>query len=287
MRRPLRGAERLCHVYCMAAELQTVFISYASPDRARVTPYCDRLESRGISVWMDYKRVKAGQHWDFEIRRALDKAAIIVVFISNNSIDRRGYVQREIKLALEKAEEKLFGDIYIIPVLLDEDAILPDHLKNLHCVKAWEADCHTSIEDAINYQLRAIGANVRAAQDRANLNWSQTLYKESWEGLPGYEAEFNLLQFSSAEYPHVGDITIFLRGKLIALIMEERRAKFKQDSKFMTFGKSKFSRTNTFDARCSEPIVSGNIISVPFTGMGPALLIQVRTSGPTRFFSTL
>jgi hypothetical protein len=60
----------------MAPELQTVFISYASPDRARVTPYCDRLESRGISVWMDYKRVKSGQHWDFEIRRALDKAAI-------------------------------------------------------------------------------------------------------------------------------------------------------------------------------------------------------------------
>jgi hypothetical protein len=69
---------------------------------------------------MDYKRVKAGQHWDFEIRRALDKAAIIVVFISNNSIDRRGYVQREIKLALEKAEEKLIGDIYELSLNLGD-----------------------------------------------------------------------------------------------------------------------------------------------------------------------
>jgi hypothetical protein len=48
-------------------------------------------------------------------------------------------------------------------------------------------------------------------------------------------------------------------------MMEERRTKFKQDSQFMTFGQSKFSRTNIFDARCSEPIVSGNIISVPYT----------------------
>ena len=90
---------------------------------------------------MDSKRLKVGQNWDFEIRRELDKAAIIVVFISNNSVDRRGYVQREIKLALSKADEKLPTDIYIIPILLDDDAQIPEQIKHIHCVRASDLNC--------------------------------------------------------------------------------------------------------------------------------------------------
>jgi hypothetical protein len=74
----------------MPDDAQTVFLSYASPDRDRVGPYADALESHGFNVWVDYKRLKAGQNWNFEIRRELEKAAVIVVFISNNSVDRRG-----------------------------------------------------------------------------------------------------------------------------------------------------------------------------------------------------
>lgn len=238
-------------------------MSYASPDRDRVTPYFDRLESRGFDVWMDYRRLKAGQNWDFEIRRALEKAAIIVVFISNNSVDRRGYIQREIKLALHKLEEKLTEDIYIIPVLLDEDTKIPHQIESIHCVKTWESDSYASVEEAVNHQLQAIGAEVRAAQDRSNLSWRQSLYKEHWDGLPGYQLEFNLLHFSSTEYPQVGDITIFLHGQLIAMAMEERRRKFEQTGS-MSFGQNKWRRTNTFDAHCSEPVICDNIVSIQY-----------------------
>jgi hypothetical protein len=82
----------------MTSDAPLIFISYASPDRARVTPYYEDLENRGFNVWIDYKRLLAGQKWDFEIRKTLDAAALVVVFLSNNSVDRRGYVQREIKL---------------------------------------------------------------------------------------------------------------------------------------------------------------------------------------------
>src|SRR5258706_13604580 len=84
---------------------EMIFISYASPDRERIVPYYDSLNARGYDVWMDYRRLKPGQSWDFEIRRALNRAALIIVFVSNNSIDRRGYVQREIKITLDKAME--------------------------------------------------------------------------------------------------------------------------------------------------------------------------------------
>jgi TIR domain len=241
----------------MPDDAQTVFLSYASPDRDRVGPYADALESHGFNVWVDYKRLKAGQNWNFEIRRELEKAAVIVVFISNNSVDRRGYVQREIKLSLDKAEEKLVGDIFIIPVLLDEDTPIPDQIRHLQCVNASEPDHLRAIIEAINHQLRAIGTEVRAVQDRASLSWSETRHKESWDGLPGYEAEFNLLQFSSIDHPHIGDISTFIRGQLSDLIMEQRRVKFQQNNDFLTFGKSKFflERVNFFGPTRSMRIV--------------------------------
>jgi hypothetical protein len=213
---------------------------------------------------MDCRRLKAGQNWDFEIRTALDNAAIIVIFISRNSIDRRGYVQREIKLALDKFEEKLIGDIYIIPVLLDSDCRIPDQLKQIHCVKAWEGNAFSEIEEAINHQLCAIGAEVQAEKDRASINWHKTTYREAWEGLPGYQAEFDLLNFSSIEYPQINDITTFLHGELIKDIMDQRQAKFSQNPESMSFGEDAYRRTNTLHALCEEPIIAERIISIVY-----------------------
>jgi TIR domain len=73
-----------------------IFISYTRNDKGGVLPFFDGLRNKGYNVWMDHL-LKGGQNWDFEIKRALNKAAIIVVFLSATSIVKRGYVQREIK----------------------------------------------------------------------------------------------------------------------------------------------------------------------------------------------
>jgi hypothetical protein len=248
----------------MTSDAPLIFISYANPDRSRVTPYFEDLENRGFNVWIDYKRLVAGQNWDFEIRKALDAAAVVVVFFSNNSVDRRGYVQREIKLALDQAEEKLAGDIYIIPVLLDQAAQIPDQVKSIQCVKAWEDDSHDAIKNAINHQLSAIGIEVRAAQERANLTWTQIIYKEAWKGLPGYEVELKVLRFSSTEYLNIEDINVILYGDLVLLLTDARKAKFSQETEGMSFGQNEYWRTNTLSAYPIEPIITGRILSIHY-----------------------
>ena len=105
-----------------------VFLSYASPDRDRVLEFHDYLSSQGFNVWMDKRRLKGGQNWDFQIKRALQQAVVIIVFLSSNSVDRRGYAQREIKLALDQARDKLIDDIYLIPVMLDRGIPIPEQL---------------------------------------------------------------------------------------------------------------------------------------------------------------
>ena len=109
-----------------------IFLSYASPDQDRVDDFYQRLKAEGFNPWMDKYEIRGGQNWDFEIKKSLQRAAIIVIFLSENSINKRGYCQREIKAALDKAQEKLLDDIYVVPIALDPDLSIPHQLEGIH-----------------------------------------------------------------------------------------------------------------------------------------------------------
>lgn len=249
----------------MTADSPLIFLSYASQDKARVKPYFDRIEAGGGNAWIDYKRIKAGQDWDFEIKRALDKASVVIIFLSETSVDKRGYVQRELRAALDKAKEKLATDIYIIPVLLDDLERFPDEIKHIHCVKAWESDSFFAIETALNYQLQTLGAELRATKERSNINWIYKKYNEAWDGVPGYEIEYLIPEFSSAVYRNIGDVTKFLHGKIVDYVMDQRSTKFWQIPDIFNFADVKFSRTNTLDMHCGDPVVSHNVLSIIYS----------------------
>src|SRR5580698_9258482 len=91
-----------------------VFVSYSRLDRDRVSPYYSMLKSKNYNLWMDIHDIKGGQNWDLEIRRALDQAVIILAFVSVSTVDRRGYLQKELRFAVERYQEKLIDDIFLI-----------------------------------------------------------------------------------------------------------------------------------------------------------------------------
>lgn len=242
-----------------------IFISYASPDRERVLKFYDWLEHKGFNIWMDCKNIKAGQNWDFEIKRALDKATFVLMFISNISYDRRGYIQREIKLALDKLDEKLIDDIYIIPVLLDEDAKVPDQLKGIQYISANDSQCLNQIADALQHQLKRLGIEKAQIQEKEQVFWTSEIIKEEWEGLPGYEVELQLLNFKSEHYPNISDVSAYIRGDLLPALFQHREIKFSQNPDFLNYGQSKFQLTNTYDAHCEEPVIVGKMVSIVYT----------------------
>jgi len=241
-----------------------IFISYASPDRARVDPIVDELERSDLNIWMDHRRIMAGQKWDMEIRRALGKAAIVVVFLSSLSIDRRGYVQREIKIALQQAEEKLSEDIYIIPVLLDDLDEFPEAVRHLHMIKAWESGAVGGVKRSIRAQLAELGQHIQEKQADSRIKWVEKTFKETWDGLPGYEVDYNLLQLSSVELLGVPDITSIIHGEICKITAGCRGVKFSQDASIYSFGQSKFNRTNVFSAHCRDPIIVNHVICFPY-----------------------
>ena len=79
---------------------------------------------------MDIEYLLAGQHWNQEIEKALQSADTIVICLSKSAIIKEGYIQKEIKMALEVAEKKPSDTIFIIPLRLD-DCEVPYELRHL------------------------------------------------------------------------------------------------------------------------------------------------------------
>jgi TIR domain-containing protein len=119
---PLSGPTRL-----------RVFLCHSSTDKPRVRELCNGLRSDGFSPWLDEEQLAPGQQWALEIERIIKGIDAFIVCLSKHSVDKRGYVQKEIKMALDVADEIPEGGIFIIPLKLEECEI-PDRLSKWH----WE-----------------------------------------------------------------------------------------------------------------------------------------------------
>jgi TIR domain/KTSC domain len=131
-----------------------VFLSYGSEDRSVVREIYSKLREDGVKPWFDEKELLPGQDWNLEIKRAARSSHAILVCLSSRSVRKEGYIQKEIKLALDIAEEKPDGTIFIIPVKLDS-CELPLRLQSWQWVD-WGND------NAYDKVLRALRA--RAAE---------------------------------------------------------------------------------------------------------------------------
>src|SRR5512143_1356112 len=105
-----------------------VFLCHASGDKPPVRDLYKRLTAEGVDAWLDQEKLLPGQDWRLEIPRAVQEADVVVVCLSKKSITKEGYVQKEIKFALDIAEEKPEGAIFLIPARLEECRV-PDHMS--------------------------------------------------------------------------------------------------------------------------------------------------------------
>src|SRR4030095_15133901 len=60
-----------------------------------------RLLDAGFDVWMDKINLLPGQRWQQEIPQAIRHSDFILIFFSKRSVAKRGYIQREFRLALD------------------------------------------------------------------------------------------------------------------------------------------------------------------------------------------
>src|SRR5262249_18022279 len=133
-----------------------IFLCHASEDKPQVEEVYHRLRALGWQPWMDKMDLLPGQRWQQEIPRALRASDFILIFFSRNSVAKRGYVQREFKLALDTLQEIRGALIHTIPIRLD-DCDISSEFGFLQ----W---CNFFEEDGFERIVRAIRAGLLQRQ---------------------------------------------------------------------------------------------------------------------------
>lgn len=116
-----------------------IFLSYAREDVAAVQKIHQSLKRVGHKPWMDKIDIVTGEKWERAIKKAIKEADLFVACLSSTSVKKRGYLQKEFKMALEIAKEKLDTDIWFIPLRLDECDV-PDELSEYQWLDLFEDD---------------------------------------------------------------------------------------------------------------------------------------------------
>jgi len=122
-----------------------VFLCHAFEDKPGVRrDLYGPLKKDGFDPWLDAEKIIPGQNWQLEIGKALRSSDAIIVCLSRLSVTKEGYLNRELKEALEIADEKPEGTIFLIPVKLNRCDI-PYRLRSLQWVNLFQADGYAQV----------------------------------------------------------------------------------------------------------------------------------------------
>lgn len=133
-----------------------VFLCHSKDDKPKVRELYQRLVADGFDAWLDEEKLMPGQEWDLEIRKAVRESDVVVVCLSNGSITKAGYVQKEIRFALDIADEQPEDAIFLIPARL-ENCEVPSRLVKWQWVDLFEEKGNSQLKTSLNLRAKVQG----------------------------------------------------------------------------------------------------------------------------------
>lgn len=109
-----------------------VFISYAREDSKIAKRIYFDLKRAGVKVWIDSEDLLPGQNWRLTIREAIRESSYFLALLSSDAVSRKGFVQKELKMALDMADELPKTEIFVLPVRIDDCRPTDERLQDLH-----------------------------------------------------------------------------------------------------------------------------------------------------------
>src|SRR5690242_15705157 len=106
----------------------SVFLSYASGDRAQALAVADALEGSGVRVWLDRRAIVGGTSWDAATVRGITDCFAFLLLCTDAAM-RSPNVTQEVRLALEERRP-------IIPLLV-QPVTFPDELRYALVGRQW------------------------------------------------------------------------------------------------------------------------------------------------------
>ena len=99
--------------------LPQVFIAYVREDLRAIERLLEALETAGFSPWTDARKLVPGQNWPRAIESAIETSDFFVACFSENSVNKTGGFQSEVRYALDCARRVPLDEIFVVPLRLD------------------------------------------------------------------------------------------------------------------------------------------------------------------------
>jgi hypothetical protein len=107
------------------------------------------LEAAGFDPWLDRMKLLPGQNWRGAIDRALETSDFVIACFSEQSTQKRGQFQYEVRIALRAAERMPLDDVYFLPVRLEKCEIperIADQTQYVDMFPDWDHGLNELIE---------------------------------------------------------------------------------------------------------------------------------------------
>lgn len=102
-----------------------IFISYAREDQQVAKRLHADLRNSGVEPWLDVEDLLPGMRWQTALRSAIEESSYFIALMSTKSINKKGYVQKELCQAIEILLEFPHGRVFVIPARIEE--CTPNH----------------------------------------------------------------------------------------------------------------------------------------------------------------
>ena len=169
----------------MPSKRLSVFLCHSSQDKPAVRELYDRLLAEGwVDPWLDEKKLLPGQDWDLAIEKAVENSHAVIVCVSNSSVTKEGYIQKELRFVLDIALTKPEEEIFVIPLRL-EDCQPPRRLRVFHYVdyfpKSQQNAAYQFILQSLKRRAESLQIEVMDAETRARQQTDERARKELQE----------------------------------------------------------------------------------------------------------
>jgi len=132
----------------LSIESPIVFISYAKEDSQIAEKIYKKLKEDNLKPWLDVHHLPVGVNWNMIIQETINKCQFFMLLLSKNSMNKKGFIQKEIKIALEIVDLLPSTDIFILPIKLD-DCEIPNSLSKYHWVEYSNPQYYSKIKTSI------------------------------------------------------------------------------------------------------------------------------------------
>ena len=138
-----------------------VFICHAKEDKAAALELHKRLHDENINAWIDEENLLPGEEWKIIIEKAVKSSHVVLVLLSRYSITKAGYIQKEIKIALDLADEQPEDTIFIIPIKLEECDV-PARLRQFQWLEYYNPKSYELLRKSLLARAESAGILIHS-----------------------------------------------------------------------------------------------------------------------------